>query len=75
MNFSNPVKEMTREQVASLFSGAIRDWSELDEKANGKIQVILRPDDQNLNDGFAQSLNSIATCIRFISWDCHPAKQ
>ncbi len=50
---------MTREQVASLFSGAIRDWSELDEKANGKIQVILRPDDQNLNDGFAQPLNIV----------------
>ncbi|MGZ9189320.1 MAG: substrate-binding domain-containing protein, partial [Nitrospira sp.] len=59
VNFSNPVKEMTKEQVASLFSGSIRDWSELDEKANGKVQVILRPDDQNLNDGFAQSLEIV----------------
>lgn len=59
VNFSNPVKEMTKDQVASLFSGSIRDWSELDEKANGKVQVILRPDDQNLNDGFAQSLEIV----------------
>ena len=59
VNFSNPVKEMTKEQVASLFSGKIRDWSELDEKAHGKIQVVLRPDDQNLNAGLAQSLNIV----------------
>ncbi|MGZ9204837.1 MAG: substrate-binding domain-containing protein [Nitrospira sp.] len=59
VNFSNPVKEMTKEQVASLFSGSIREWSELDEKANGKVKVILRPDDQNLNDGFAQSLEIV----------------
>lgn len=59
VNFSNPVKEMTKEQVASLFSGSIRDWSELDEKANGKVRVIFRPDDQNLNDGFAQSLELV----------------
>lgn len=64
VNFSIPVKEMKKEQVASLFSGTIRDWSELDEKANGKVQVILRPDDQNLNDGLAQSLTIVGGMIK-----------
>jgi phosphate transport system substrate-binding protein len=64
VNFSNPVKQLTKEQVAALFSGGIRDWSELGEKANAKVQVILRPDDQNLNDGFARSLKIVGGMIK-----------
>lgn len=59
VNFSNPIKELATQQVASLFSGSFLDWSELDEKANGKVYVVLRPDDQNLNDGFNQSLGIV----------------
>lgn len=56
VNFSNPIKEVTKQDVAALFSGAIRDWSQIDEKAEGKIRLILRPDDQNLTKGFEASL-------------------
>lgn len=59
VNFSNPIKELATHQVASLFSGSFLDWSELDEKANGKVYVVLRPDDQSLNDGFNQLLGIV----------------
>jgi phosphate transport system substrate-binding protein len=57
VNFSNPVNNVTTEQAASLFSGTIREWSELHEKAEGRVRLIVRPDDQNLTDGFERSLN------------------
>ncbi len=56
VNFSNPIKDVSIQEVAALFSGEIRDWSELNEKANGKVRVVSRPDDQNLSDGFERSL-------------------
>lgn len=56
VNFSNPIKEATKQQVASLFSGKILNWSELDERGSGTIHVVTRPEDQNLMDGFEQSL-------------------
>ncbi|HEY5627099.1 MAG TPA: substrate-binding domain-containing protein [Nitrospira sp.] len=59
VNFSNPIKELTKQQVASLFSGTITEWSRLDEKADGKVHVVLRPDDQSLTDGFEQSLGIV----------------
>ena len=59
VNFSNPVKAVTTEQAASLFSGAIRDWSELHEKAEGRVRLLVRPDDQNLTDGFERSFNIV----------------
>lgn len=59
VNFSNPVKEVTLEQVAALFSGRIRDGSELHEQGGGKVQVVLRTDDQNLTVGFEHSLGIV----------------
>lgn len=59
VNFSNPVKDLTRGQVAALFTGAIRDWSELDERAGGKVRLVVRPADQNLSDGFERSLDIV----------------
>lgn len=59
VNFSNPVNNVTTEQAAFLFSGAIREWSEVEEKAAGRVRLIVRPDDQNLKDGFERSLNII----------------
>ena len=59
VNFSNPVKDVSTEQAASLFSGTIRDWSELDEKAEGRVRLVVRTDDQNLTDGFERSLKII----------------
>jgi phosphate transport system substrate-binding protein len=64
VNFSNPIKELTKQQVASLFSGKIQNWSELDEHAGGNVQVVLRPDDQNLTDGFEQSLGIVGAAAK-----------
>ncbi len=64
VNFSNPIKELSKKQVAALFKGTVRDWSELDENANGTIQVILRPDDQNLTDGFEQTLGIVGQAAK-----------
>lgn len=59
VNFSNPIKEVKKPDVASLFSGTIRKWSELDENAGGKVRLVVRPDDQNLNQGFEESLGIV----------------
>ncbi|MDP2381511.1 MAG: substrate-binding domain-containing protein [Nitrospirota bacterium] len=59
VNFSNPIKEVTIQQVASLFSGTVRDWSNLDKRAGGPVHLVLRPDDQNMTDGFEQSLGIV----------------
>jgi len=60
VNFSNPIKEVTRQQVAALFSGRILNWSELNESAKGNVRVVLRPDDQNLTAGFEHSLGIVS---------------
>ncbi len=59
VNFSNPIKEVTRQQVAALFSGRTLDWSELNERAKGNVRVVLRPDDQNLTAGLEHSLGIV----------------
>lgn len=41
VNEANPVKQLTREQVEGIFTGAITDWSEVGGKA-GKINVYTR---------------------------------
>lgn len=56
VHFSNPVKEVTSQQLRDLFSGKIRSWSELHERGEGSIALVRRPDDQNVNVGFEQSL-------------------
>jgi phosphate transport system substrate-binding protein len=56
VNFANPVKDVTMQQAASLFTGGIRDWSELDDKAKGKVRLVVPTDDHNLADGFERSL-------------------
>jgi phosphate transport system substrate-binding protein len=64
VNFSNPIKEVTKQQVASLFSGRIRDWSQVDERGSGRVQVMVRSDDQNLSDGFGRSLGIVDTIAK-----------
>lgn len=56
VNFSNPIKEVTKRDLTALFTRSIRDWVELDEKAEGKVRLIVRPEDQNLTKGFETSL-------------------
>jgi phosphate transport system substrate-binding protein len=56
-NFSNPIKELTKRQVADVFSGKTRYWSEIDEEAPElKIVVINRTTNQNIRQGFQNSL-------------------
>lgn len=64
VNFANPIKEVTKQQVASLFSGRIRDWSVVEERAKGLVRVLLRSDDQNLSDGFERSLGIVGATAK-----------
>jgi phosphate transport system substrate-binding protein len=57
-NFSNPIKEMTMRQVADVFSGKIRYWSQVYEEApQTKITLINRTTNQNIRQGFEIALN------------------
>ena len=56
VNFSNPVKEVTTQQLQDMFSGDIRLWSDLDEHATERVELIRRPDDRNITAGFEHSL-------------------
>ncbi len=57
-NFSNPVKEMTSKQVAEVFSGKTRYWSDVYEEApQTKIVIINRTQNQNIRQGLEQVLN------------------
>lgn len=56
VNFSNPLKDATSGQLRDLFSGKIRSWVDLDELASASVEVIRRPDDQNITTGFEASL-------------------
>jgi len=56
VNFSNPVQALTKDQVASIFTGKIRSWAEFDGPEK-KIDAIHRPPDTNLRVGFERSLD------------------
>lgn len=58
VNFSNPVKEVTSGQLRDLFTGKTRSWLELNELASAGVEVIRRPDDQNITAGFEASLGT-----------------
>ena len=56
-NFSNPVSELTKEQLAEVFSGKTRFWSQVFEEApEMKIKLINRSNNQNIRQGFIQAL-------------------
>ena len=56
-NFSNPVKEMTSEQLAEVFSGKLRYWSEVYEEApQTKIVLVNRSTNQNIRQSFEAQL-------------------
>jgi phosphate transport system substrate-binding protein len=57
-NFSNPVKELSLQKVADIFSGKIRYWSQVYEEApQTKIVLISRTHNQNIRQGFEKRLN------------------
>lgn len=55
VNLSNNTKDITSQQVADIFSGKVRMWSDVGGP-DTKIQVIDRPRNRNLRDTFEQQL-------------------
>ena len=58
VNFANPVKEVTAQQVAALFAGKIKSWSELGG-GEARVQLIHRPPNRNIRFGFEQALSIV----------------
>ncbi len=57
-NFSNPVKEVTTPQLAEIFSGKLRYWSQVYEEApQTRIVLVNRSANQNIRQGFEKNLN------------------
>jgi phosphate transport system substrate-binding protein len=55
VHLSNFTKEVTKQQVADIFSGKVREWSELGGP-DTKILTIDRPRTQNVRDAFEAQL-------------------
>ena len=55
VHLSNFTKDVTKQQVADVFSGKVRDWSELGGP-EAKILPIDRPRNQNVRDAFERHL-------------------
>ena len=57
-NFSNPVKNVTSKQLAEIFSGKLRYWSQVYEEApQTKIVLVNRSANQNIKQGLEHQLN------------------
>jgi phosphate transport system substrate-binding protein len=55
VHLSNYTKEVTRQQVADIFSGKVRTWSDLGGP-DTKILLIDRPRNQNIREAFETHL-------------------
>jgi len=55
VHLSNFTKEVTRQQVADIFSGKVREWSDLGGPET-KILLIDRPKNQNIREAFEHQL-------------------
>ncbi len=55
VHLSNFTKEVTKQQVADVFSGKVKEWSELGGPET-KILIIDRPKNQNIRDAFESQL-------------------
>jgi phosphate transport system substrate-binding protein len=55
VHLSNFTKEVSKQQVADIFSGKIKDWSDLGGPET-KILLIDRPRNQNVREAFATQL-------------------
>lgn len=51
VDFTNPVKEVTSQQVAAMFSGKLTRWSDLGG-ADNRIELIDRPPNQHIRGTF-----------------------
>ncbi len=55
VHLSNFTKEVTKQQVADIFSGKVKEWAELGGPET-KILLIDRPKNQNIRDAFESQL-------------------
>lgn len=55
VHLSNFTKEVTKQQIADLFSGKVTEWSELGGPET-KVLLIDRPRNQNIRDAFEHQL-------------------
>ncbi|MER3424172.1 MAG: hypothetical protein C4293_14070 [Nitrospiraceae bacterium] len=55
VNLSNHTKEVTTQQIADIFSGKVKFWSDLGGPET-KIMVIDRPRNRNIRDAFEQQI-------------------
>jgi len=55
VHFSNFTKEITTQQVADIFSGKVKEWSEVGGP-EAKILLIDRPKNQNIREAFESRL-------------------
>src|SRR5690348_5932536 len=55
VHLSNFTKEVTKQQVADIYSGKVKEWSELGGPET-KILLIDRPKNQNIRDAFEREL-------------------
>ena len=62
VNAENPVSDLTLEQIASIYTGAVTDWSEFGSDA-GAIAVITGTEDQCV---LAQELSSTGAVIEAV---------
>jgi len=58
IHLSNFTKEVTKQQVADIFSGKIKEWSELGGPET-KILLIDRPRNQNVREAFETQLGIV----------------
>lgn len=61
-NLSNGVKDLTLEQIASIYKGEVSDWSELGGEA-GEIVVIGREAGSGTRDGFESITDTKDACV------------
>lgn len=58
VHLSNSMKELTSRQVADLFTGKVREWSELGGPET-RVLLIDRPKQQNIRDAFERQLGIV----------------
>jgi len=57
-NFSNPIEEITTQQLKQIFEGKLKYWSQVyEEGPEARIRIIHRTWNQNIRQGFEQYLN------------------
>jgi phosphate transport system substrate-binding protein len=58
VDFTNPVKEVTSQQVAAMFSGTVTRWTDLGG-ADNRIELIDRPPNQHIRGTFETVLGIV----------------